>query len=644
MAKKEDKITYKFGDVSIDHNEVEYWIKELKLGRSFRKKYFFDDTSEKGSGPAKNAMNYFDGEQAILSEGLETPIVDNQIAPITNSFVSAIIHSNPDIIVKMKRQPTIPYQKEIASSVFRYFSEELKQEWHNHQVVFDAYLTGLGVKNIGYNSEFDSYEYKETVKSIKKKRKGKGRGKGSKTVEEEVEEELTRRREWITKEFPFSLRHSPLLTIVDPRSKSAMPYDGKWIALEYEVPYNEVQGNEAFKNKKELSPTGAVGTTKEADWEEYQEGMCHLYQIQIAKKDGLYLLTLARDYDKPLDYKKYPFVVEGFLTTFLTLNETIDTFYPVPDTTKLIPLQDEINYIQSRNLEAIYKFLPKIGLNMDFFKSEEEALNVVEKGNLGSVLINKGQASPQQAAQVLNFNLDLRDKLSILQDLRNEMRLISGVTEAELTGRTSAETATEANIGQRGSVSRIVSKREKVRRFLKEDLRKFKQLVMQSCDWPLITKITGIKEQDPMTGEPVTERWLRLNSVKDALVGEYDLDVDMISGQQPNPELTKRQILESANFLFSPMVEQALAREGMKVDKAKLIKEFLRNMDQFREAEDLIVSLSPEEKQALLQQQMLESGGPSQMATSPQGMQSPPTANGDPTTMGQMISQTLGTI
>ena len=637
MAEK----TYEFDGVSITQSEVDYWAGEVKLGRSFRKEKFFDDESR--TGRAIDCVNYYLGKQRILNAGLETPIVDNNIAPIVNVFIASIMHQNPDILIRLKKVSEIPYQKEIAKSVFSYFQEELKMEWHNQQCLFDAYVTGIGIKTNGYNSEFDSMEIKEIKKSIKKKRKGLGRGKGWKDIEEEIEEEIVKRKEWITKEFPFNVRHSPFMTIIDPRATSALPYDGKWMVLEYEISNNEIKGNSNFKNTDKLYASGAVGLDKDKiKSDDYKRGMNHIYQIQISKKDGLYILTLAKDYDQPLRYVKYPFEVEGFLTKILTLNETCDEVYPPSDIERLIPLQDEINYIQSRILEAIYKFLPKIGINSDFFANEEEAVRAVEKGDIGTILVNRGQATPNQAAQVLNFTLQLNDKLIVLQNLRSEMRVISGVTEAELSGQTDAKTATEANIGARGSFSRITARREKVRRFLKEDFRIFKQIVMQAASFPLITKITGIREADPVTGELVTEKWLRLNSVKDAVAGEYDIDIDIISGQQPNVELKRRQILEAMNFLFSPVVEQKLAREGMKVDATLGIMEFLRTSDQFREAEQMVIPMSPEEKQALAQQMLLQSGALNKMATAPQGPASP--MQGEAQTQGEMVAETLGTI
>ena len=87
------------------------------------------------------------------------------------------------------------------------------------------------------------------------------------------------------------------------------------------------------------------------------------------------------------------------------------------------------------------------------------------------------------------------------------------------------------------------------------------------------------------------------------------------------------------------MVEQALAREGMKIDKTLLIKEFLRTMEQFREAPSLLASMSPQEQQALAMQQMMQSGALQKMATAPQG---PPT--GDNASMGDMVAQTMGRI
>ena len=89
-----------------------------------------------------------------------------------------------------------------------------------------------------------------------------------------------------------------------------------------------------------------------------------------------------------------------------------------------------------------------------------------------------------------------------------------------------------------------------MRRFLKEDLRIFKQIVCQAADFELVIKITGLKETNPETGENVNETWVRLNRVKDYILGEYELDLDIESAAQPNLELKRQQILLASN-LFS---------------------------------------------------------------------------------------------
>ncbi len=632
---------WNFNGLEITEQEVSYWQNEIKLGKDFRKKNFYDEETK--TGRAIDCINYYLGKQSILDEDIETPIVDNQIAPIVNAFSAALLFQNPEIIILQKRTPEFPYQSFITKAVFDYFQTELKMEWHNQQVLFDSFITGLGVKTNGYNSEFDSIEEKEKIREKVKKKKGLGRGKGWKEVEEEVEREIVKRKEWITKEFPYNVRHSPFMVVVDPRSKSAFPYDGKWVDLEFDVPLNEVKSNSNFKNTDELAPSGAVGTDKDKiQWEDTKRGMIRLHQIQISRKDGLYILTIAKDYKKPLSYIKFPFEVEGFLTKFLTLNDTIDSFYPPSDIERILPLQDEVNYIQSKILEAIYKFLPKIGINTDNAKDEAELLNSIEKGDIGSII--KLTKEPNASVQVLQFTLNLQDKIATLQMLKNEIRLISGVTEAELTGSTDARTATEANIGARGFSARIIAKREKLRRFLKEDMRIFKQIVQQAADFELIVKITGLKETDPETGENVNEAWLKLNRVKDYVVGEYEIDVDIESAAQPSIELKRRQILEVANFLFSPILQQQLALEGMKIDYTLLGREFLRTMNQFREAVNLIKPISMQEKQQLQMQQLMQSGDLQKMMTAPQGFQTPAEMQGEPQSAGEQIAAVLGSV
>ena len=155
-------------------------------------------------------------------------------------------------------------------------------------------------------------------------------------------------------------------------------------------------------------------------------------------------------------------------------------------------------------------------------------------------------------------------------------------------------------------------------------------------------KITGLNEINPETGENVNETWVRLSRVKDYVTGEYELDLDIEAASQPNLEMKRRQILEASNFLFSPILQQNLALEGSKINYTLLAQEFLRTMNQFREAKRLVVPLSQEEKQKLAMQQMMQSGALQKLATAPQGPQTQEQMMGEPQSAGEMVASVLG--
>ena len=144
------------------------------------------------------------------------------------------------------------------------------------------------------------------------------------------------------------------------------------------------------------------------------------------------------------------------------------------------------------------KFVTKLGV--DETGVTEAGKLALRDGNLGSIVMCN--RDPTTVMKEFQFKQLKGDMLNLVNQIVDIMTLESGLTRAQLTGITTAETATEAQIGQGGANIRQFARADAVQDFSNRQSRKL---------WQVIRQFVDLSEVQLITGEEAIDETIRAN-------------------------------------------------------------------------------------------------------------------------------------
>jgi hypothetical protein len=205
------------------------------------------------------------------------------------------------------------------------------------------------------------------------------------------------------------------------------------------------------------------------------------------------------------------------------------------------------------------------------------------------------------------------DLMIMIDKMVDIISLETGITRAMLTGLTSAETATEAQIGQAGSNLRMSDKADMVADFSNRQGRKLWQIIRQFVDLEEIELITGDTAFDDVTGTPRYSWLAPINGeIKNKLItGEYDFQIEVGSTQKPDLPVLRKQVENMVNILGGKGVLEAFAAQGYKIELAEIFKKYLQMFpDVFTNISRIIKPIQPPQQGMLPPPQRQQGGQP----------------------------------
>ena len=142
--------------IKITPDEVARWRCEIAQAEQFRDEQFgknkYSDMSKAGEN-----IDYFESGvsgRMISDYNIKEPLTTiNIIFPIVKNIIPTLYWKNPYITAVPKRgddEESAPY----AGALLNYYYEELDVKSVNKQIIFDAYVLGMGICKIGYSTQF----------------------------------------------------------------------------------------------------------------------------------------------------------------------------------------------------------------------------------------------------------------------------------------------------------------------------------------------------------------------------------------------------------------------------------------------------------------------------------------------------------
>ena len=604
--------------LSLTPDELARWRAEIDLGVEFRDKEFGTYRQESPGSPptttlAGRNLDYF--EQGARSDDASPPL--NIVFPIVKNVVATLFFQNP-------RVTAIPeFKSDTAGEDAFYVSELLNRDLRDpilrikdtgQLATFDGYVLALGAVKIGYATEFgadilptkgeDRQRFRDRMKAQLNRVLVTLGIKPPKPVETEPDQ--VQAEESIRSEHPYIQWISPFDFVKDPRARDI--YDARWIAQRIRRTVGEVKRDRRYGQAKHELQAEALDDPRvtESFIEDFQT--VDIWEVHYKTPDsptGITTLTFAatQTQTKPLMHDHNVYDLGGWQFEELAFNKHGHRLYPISTLSVIRPLIDRINSSFDAVLEQVDKFQAKIAFNERVTADGQVALDAPE---LGARVKIEGRDDVRGAIAVISMEQVKSDLLVLINQVVDFVILITGLTRAQLTGLTTAQTATEAQIGQSGQNLRRTDEANLVGAWFNRVITKYWRVKAQFQD---LTEIDLVKETglpDPQTGMMQTQWYPPIDEQRAERLkaSRFRFDLEVSSMQKPNLEIIRAQFEGFMRALMEPIVTQGLALDGKRISVEEAIRQWSRFFSEYglQDLGKLVVPVQdPAMQQSLMQ-------------------------------------------
>ena len=567
----------------ISDDEIRRWRVEINQAEKFRRDEFGSNFKDEIKGVGEN-IGYFENgfsarylqEYSKIDPNYLVPL--NIIYPIVKNIIPSLYYKNPYIVAIPKRKQDED-SSSYVSAIVNHFYKQLDIKRINQQIIFDVYVLGMGICKLGYATRFGMDIEDEELKKKRQQEEKKGILEKLGLRKPREPEELPKNidlNEFIIAENPYVTWVNPFNFGIDPSANSI--YEANYCYEKIVTKLDLVKNNKNYSNTKDLKGMDLEATFQRdipsTQIEKFKP--IELYEIHYKTDKGINILVLAKDQGDyvALRHDESIYEIDGFQYEILTFNKHGHKLYPKSEIDITKPLQDRINNTFENILEQLDKFMTKLAY--DEMGVTEAGKKALRDGMLGSlVACNK---NPSEAIKEISFTQVKGDLMVLIDKMVDIISLETGITRAMLTGLTSAETATEAQIGQAGQNLRLSDKADMVADFSNRQGRKLWQIIRQFVDLEEIELITGDTAFDDVTGTP---RYSWLNPIdrpmrEKLITGEYDFQIEVGSTQKPDLPVLRKQIENMVNILGGKGVLEKFEQQGHMIVLAEIFKKYLQ--------------------------------------------------------------------
>jgi len=577
----------------VSPDELRRWRAEIELGAEFRDREFGTyqqqqpGSKPKTSGAGRNIDAFEEGAREDL-EGLSSAPL-NLVYPIVRTILPTLFYQRP-------RVNAIPDSRndQAADDAF-YVSELLNRDIRDPDLrfketgqlaVFDGVVPGAGFVKVGYATEFgpDILPTKaETRKTFRERMKqqvqnameviGLAQPKEEEPEPEKVQEDLT-----IRSETPYLQWVSPFDMAIDPRARDLT--DALWVGECRRRTIAAIKRDRRYSKARFELVGDPIEESRIPDSfiEEFQTA--EEWEVHYKNPDsptGITTLTFAKTQSltKALMHEHNVYDVGGWQYEWLAPNKHGHRLWPISALSVCRPLLDRINSSFDAVLEQLDKFIAKVAVNE---RLSIDGANALQTPAIGAVVKITGQEDVRSAIAVISMDQLNAEIVKFLDYCVDYIILIVGLTRAQLTGLTTAQTATEAQIGQGGAQTRRTDEGNVVGDFFNRVVTKYwrAKAQFQSLTEIDLLQQTGIP--NPQTGmettswyPPIDEaRAKRLKSTR------FTFALELGSIQKPNLEIVRAQFENFVRVLMEPVVTHGLALEGKRLSAEAIIREYTK--------------------------------------------------------------------
>lgn len=611
----------------ISDDQLKRWRAEIEVGVEHRQKEFGTyelqqaGAAPKASGAGLNIEAFEQGARDDPEEGTGSAPL-NLIFPIVRTILPTLFYQNP-------RVNAIPDErKEEASDDAFYVSELTNRDLRDpdfrfkeigNLITFDGTVPGVGVCKIGYATEFGQ-DILPTKQETKQRLREKLKQQVSNAMEavglppitkppepepEKVQDDLT-----IRSESPYVRWVSPFDFCIDPRAHDLT--DARWVAQCIRRTVAEIKRDRRYHRDryKLVGDPLEDARIQESFLEEFQT--VEVWEVHYKNPEsptGITILSFAATQllTVPLLHEHNVYDIGGWQYEWLVPNKHGHRLWPISAISVCRPLLDRINSSFDALLEQLDKFVAKVAYSEE--RLGTEGVSALQSPTIGAVVKVTGQGDVRGAVAVVSMDQLNAEVTRFLDYCVDFIILIVGLTRAQLTGLTTAQTATEAQIGQGGSQTRRADEANAVGDFFNRVVTKLWRVKAQFQDFDEIDLVQQTGIPDPKTGMETTSWYPPIDAARNQRLKStrFKFHLELGSIQKPNLEIVRAQLEQFFRALMEPVVTQGLALEGKRISVEEAIRQWTRYFAEYgmTRLEKIVVPVQNPQ----MQQMLLGAGG-----------------------------------
>lgn len=568
-------------------DELKRWIVELTDAEKFRDDELgaYRRRGKSSQGAGLN-LEYFETGSHLGTDEGRAPV--NLAFILAKNIVPLLFPQRPKVLSFPTRRQDAA-SAPMAAAVLNHYLKFLKLKQTDQQVVFDAWCIGYGVTKVGYLTEQGS-DVDRTPKEERKRLRDRVKSQVNQTLvtlglkdPESVPDEtppILPSQDFVRAENPYLRWVDPFDFLMDPRARSI--WDAGWVGEHYRRTLFEVKANTHYGAEKTTLKASPIDREDIPDSQLERFQTVELYELHYkdeASPTGVTVLIVGHGnghwvklYHEHAVYES----LRGWQYSLLAFNKHNHKLYPTADLTHIRPLLDKFNDTFESVLEQVDKFVSKVVTNERLTKEGQTALLT---GEIGAQIKISGEGDVDGAVRVINSDQVKQDLILLIEKILDLIILVTGLTRAQLTGLTTAQTATESQIGQAGSQNRRVDQSDNVIDFVNEQMDKLWAVVTQFVDLETMQLLTGETEYaEEETGLPKFSFLPEITPDQAAALqhGEYRFETEVTSLQRPNLEILRKQVENLAVVLTNASIHQQLALQGKMFDVAEGMRMWLK--------------------------------------------------------------------
>ena len=296
-----------------------------------------------------------------------------------------------------------------------------------------------------------------------------------------------------------------------------------------------------------------------------------IYELQIKKYDQetgetyIQVLKLVRGIPEAVESKRLIFNTNGFTLKYKSLDK-YGKLYPISRVKKAKKSQDDLNNLATIQMEHATRALRKVAYDKNAF--DADGMAQLNKGDVfGLVPKNRPTAAFEQIPQ----SPAIQDNPLLQEALRDSINKQIGTNELAKSGDSKNDLLGQDQLQNEAFQTQVSQVQDVLGDIAEECVDCQKDIIQQLWDDEKFFKVTGIKGAsawyDPAMGP-----------ISDLAIGDYQIEVDIVSAMKPNPMKGRSDAVQFAQWLVSQEVQMYLMARG-KTTNIKPIENVIKQFD-----------------------------------------------------------------